>query len=98
MAYEDIKGAVNAGQAVVIGIIVIGLTVAIGLYIVNQLDNVSAYQQGNTTVHPLQPAVDLFKNALAPLGGGITFLAIAFIVMVAAVIIKAIQSAMAARA
>ena len=85
MAFKDIGDAINSGQAIVIGIIVIAVTVAIGYYIVFELNNTSG--------GALSQAVNLVTGALGPIRGGITFLALAFLVMVAVVIIQFIKRA-----
>ena len=92
MSYADVKSAVDTGQGIVIGIIIIATVLAIGLYIVDQLDKATAYTSGNTTVHPLAPAVELINNAVNPISGGLQFLALAFLVLVAVIIIRILQS------
>ena len=83
MAFKDVKDSVQAGQAIVVGIIVIAVTLSIGLFIVTQL---------NTTSNGvLAPAVDIVNKVVGPIGGGLQFLGLSFLVMVAVVIIKILQ-------
>ena len=84
MAFKDVQDSVKAGQAIVVGIIVIAVTLSIGLFIVTQL---------NTTSNGvLAPAVEIVNKVVGPIGGGLQFLGLAFLVMVAVVIIKILQS------
>jgi len=83
MSYAEVRDSVKAGQNIVIGIVVIAVTVAIGIFVVNSLNDAS-----NGT---LTTAVQLVQSAITPIGGGLQFLGLAFLVMVAAVIIKILQ-------
>lgn len=85
MAFNDVGDMVKSGQAIVVGIIVIGVTAGIGLYIVTQLNAASN--------NSLPQAVILITNALGPVGGGLQFFGLTFLVMGAVVVIKLIRKA-----
>jgi len=84
MSYANVKDAVDAGQGIVVGIIVIAVTLAIGIYIVTQLNK--------TSNGALSKAVDIINNVISPISGGLQFLALAFLVLVAVIIIRILQS------
>lgn len=81
---KDVSEAVDSGQGIVIGIIVIAVTVSIGIYIVTQLN-----ANSNGT---LKQAVDMVTGVVGVIGGALNFLALAFLVLVAAIIIRILQS------
>ena len=84
MSYANVKEAIDAGQGIVVGVVVIAVTLAIGLYIVTQL---------NTTSNgALGVAVQLINNVISPIQGGLNFLGLAFLVIVAVIIIKVLQT------
>jgi len=84
--YKDVGEAINTGQRIVIGIAVIAVTLAIALFIVTQLNTTSG--------GVLAPAVDIITAVIAPISGGAQFLALAFLVIVAIIIIKVLQNSL----
>jgi|GEM_PF-4722894 len=84
MATKDISEAVSSGRTIVVGIVVIAVTVAIGIYIVNTL---------NATSGGLGVAVEMVNKAVSPISGGLQFLGLSFLVLVAVFIIRILQRA-----
>jgi len=83
MAWDDVKSIVGIGQTIVIGIIVIAVTAAIGYFIVTTLNTTS-----NDT---LSLAVTMVEGALGPIGGGLQFMALLFLVVIAVAVIQSLR-------
>lgn len=75
----DVRNLVNTTVFIVVGIIAIGITMGIGLQIVNSLDSAS---NGS-----LATVVQQVTSALAPVGSVMNFLGLLAIVMVAVALI-----------
>jgi len=78
----DISTHANNTVTVIVAALTIALTVGIGLFILNVLNNVTSIQQ----------AVDMFSKNMGLFGGLVTMLVVGAIVLIAIALIKAFQS------
>jgi len=78
----DISTHANNTVTVIVAALTIALTVGIGLFILNVLNNVTSIQQ----------AVDMFSRNMGLFGGLVTMLVVGAIVLIAIALIKAFQS------